>query len=276
MQTVNVESNLIAFWEHAAAGILYAVAVFIGERCYSRIANTHPSYRRVRLGGFVALWAILNAASLFCPTYWWLVLLITTIPLMVVMYRELNQFWQIGIVGADREVQSGINYAKSLSMCKNSIRFLGIGASKLTDNRETFRKAIDRCHRTAPVRFLLSQPNHPGLQDFARMAGKGEDSYQRTVTESLRFIASLRNTDKKNIEVRFYRQFPAFRLMFIDDRICLMSYYIMGKGNGSNIPQLQIVKNPGTQDTQALYFGFEEYFEKIWNDSTIWDFQEFL
>ena len=58
------------------------------------------------------------------------------------------------------------------------------------------------------------------------------------VKESLRFIASLRDREQKNITVRFYQQFPAFRLMFIDDAICLMSYYIMGKGDGSKLPPI--------------------------------------
>jgi hypothetical protein len=108
------------------------------------------------------------------------------------------------------------------------------------------------------------------------MAGKDQESYQSTVRESLRFIASLRKKEAKNINVRFYQEFPAFRLMFIDGTICLMSYYVMGKGDGSNLPQLHIIKTPGSQDIEALYFGFTEYFEKMWNDSKDWNCEEFL
>jgi len=252
------------------------VAVFIAERLYSRTARKNPSYRRLRLLAFILLWALLNVGLFALISGWWLALLITSIVLVVVVFKELNQFWQIGLVGADREVKSGIDYVAALGMCKNSFHFLGIGAAKLTQNQKAFRDAIDRCNRTEPVRLLLSRPDAPELGRFARMAGKAEESYQSTVRESLRFIACLQNKEAKNISVRFYQQFPAFRLMFIDGTICLMSYYVMGKGDGSNLPQLHIIKTPGSQDIEALYFGFTEYFEKMWNDSKDWDPEEFL
>jgi hypothetical protein len=58
--------------------------------------------------------------------------------------------------------------------------------------------------------------------------------------------------------------------------ICLMSYYVMGKSDGSNLPQLHIIKTPGTLDNESLYFAFSEYFDKMWEDSDPWDFKEFL
>jgi hypothetical protein len=258
------------------ASILYAIAVYLGERIYSGAARKNPAYRRLRLLAIVVLWILLNVGFFLLVSSWWLALLITSIVLGVVVFKELNQFWQIGLVGADREVRVGIDYATALGMCKQSFHFLGIGAAKLTQNQKAFRDAIDRCNRTEPVRLLLSRPDEPELERFARMAGKSEESYQSTVRESLRFIASLRNNEEKNIQIRFYPQFPAFRLMFIDGTICLMSYYVMGKGDGSNLPQLHIVKIAGSQDIEALYFGFSVYFEKMWNESQDWDPREFL
>jgi hypothetical protein len=276
LQAANSGSTINALAISIIAGILYAVAVGIGEQIYSRSAHRNPSYRRLRLLAFVFLWIVVNVLSFALVSGWWLGLLITSIVLVVVIFKELDQFWQIGLVGADREVKSGIDYGSALGMCKHSFHFLGIGAAKLTQDQKAFRDAIDRCNRTEPVRLLLSRPDAPELGRFSQMAGKDVESYQSTVRESLRFIASLRNKEAKNINVRFYHQFPAFRLMFIDGTICLMSYYIMGKGDGSNLPQLHIIKTPGSQDIEALYFGFAEYFEKMWNDSNDWDSQEFL
>ncbi len=276
MQAANANSTLNAIAINIIASSVYGAAVFVGERFYSRTARKNPSYRRLRLLAFVVLWALLNVSLLALTSDWWLALLITSIVLVVVVFKELNQFWQIGLVGADREVKSGIDYVAALSMCKNSFHFLGIGAAKLTQNQKAFRDAIDRCNRTEPVRLLLSRADAPELTRFAQMAGKDEESYKSTVRESLRFIASLQNREAKNISVRFYRQFPAFRLMFIDGTIYLMSYYVMGKGDGSNLPQLHIIKTPGSLDIEALYFGFAEYFEKMWTDSNDWDPMEFL
>jgi hypothetical protein len=273
---MNFKAQMSAIELGVISNVLYTAAVIAAQYIYSRTAHRNPSYRRIRFVGFVCVWGIWNIASFCLLADWWLVFLITSVIMAGIVFQELNQFWQIGLVGADQEIKSGINYVTALGMCNNSFRFLGIGAAKLTQNREVFRDAIDRCNRAAPVRLLLSRPDDPELEQSARNARREKDSYKTTVTESLRFIASLHNEERKNIEVRFYRTLPAFRLMFIDDSICLMSYYIMGKGDGSNIPQLHIIKTLGVQDTQALYFGFNEYFEKIWNDSEAWNFMEFL
>jgi hypothetical protein len=276
VQPANANSTINAIALNVIASILYAAAIYAGERFFARTAHSNPSYRRLRLFGFVLLWILVNVGSFAQLSGWWLVLMLTSTTLGVVVFKELDQFWKIGLVGADREVKGGIDYGAALGMCKHSFQFLGIGAAKLTQNQKAFRDAIDRCNRTEPVRLLLSRPDAPELARFAQMAGKNEESYQTTVRESLRFIASLHHKEAKNISVRFYQQFPAFRLMFIDGAVCLMSYYIMGKGDGSNLPQLHIIKTPGAQDTEALYFAFTEYFEKIWNDSKDWNCQEFL
>lgn len=276
MQAIDPGSTGTALFINIVASALFALAVLVGERLYSRIAHRNPAYRKWRLLAIVSAWIVANIAVYAFLSGWPVFLLITSITLSVTLFNELNQFWQIGLVGADREVRGGIDYGTALGMCQHSFSFLGIGASKLTQNQKAFRDVIDRCNRATPVRLLLGRPDAVELERFAQMAGKDKDSYKRTVTESLRFIARLRNGEAKNISVRFYEQFPAFRLMFIDESICLMSYYIMGKGDGSNLPQLHVVKTPGSQDTQALYFGFAEYFEKIWNNSNEWDFKEFL
>src|SRR5207249_2998478 len=134
------------------------------------------------------------------------------------LYRELNQFWRIGLVGADPEVKCGIDYARALGLCSNSLDFLGIGASKLTEKKPAFENAISRCDRSdKPIRFLLSSPENARLQRIARSAGQDPTAYQKRVRDSLREIADLRTRREKNIRVRFYKEIPAFRLMFIDD-----------------------------------------------------------
>ena len=86
----------------------------------------------------------------------------------------------------------------------------------------------------------------------------------------------MRNEEQKNIRVRLYKDFQAFRLMLINDSICLMSYYILGKGDGSNLPQLHIVKTASARDVDSLYYGFSAYFSKMWDDSQEWNFRDFI
>ena len=162
------------------------------------------------------------------------------------MWKELNQFWQLGLVGAGRKIAAGLDYKQSLSLCSNSLGFLGIGASKLTREWKEFEGAIDRCHRpNRPIRLLLCDPGNEELIRMVRQAGRGPDEYQNTVKDSLRKIATLRIQREKNIKVRFYKELPLFRLMFIDDSLCLASHYVFGEGDGSQLPQLHVRKTIG-------------------------------
>ena len=260
------------------ANAVFSVLLYVGQTIYAKTANRNPSYRRVRFGLIISAWVVLNVVAMaLCTQIWPWFLVTSLVPVAILVGSELNQFWKIGLVGADKQVGAGIDYVKALGMCQNSLDFLGIGAGKLVQNKKDFKLAIDRCNREdRPVRLLLIQPTDPGLERIARMAGKDAQAYRKAVVESLRYIAQLRNEEQKNIRVRLYKDFQAFRLMLINDSICLMSYYILGKGDGSNLPQLHIVKTASARDVDSLYYGFSVYFGKLWDDSQEWNFQDFL
>lgn len=256
---------------------IFCVLLACSQIIYAKTAKRNPAYRRLRFGLIISGWVALNVVLALCTQIWPQFLVISLIPMAIVVGSELNQFWKIGLVGADKEVGAGINYVNALTMCQNSLDFLGIGAGKLVQNQNEFKIAIDRCNRAdRPVRLLLIQPTVPGLERIARMAGKNPQAYRNGVIESLRFIARLRNEEQKNVQVRLYKDFQAFRLMLINDSICLMSYYVLGKGDGSNLPQLHIVKTASARDVDSLYYGFSTYFGKMWDDSEEWNFQDFL
>ena len=256
----------------------YAALASGAQLLIGYMTNSSPVWRRRRLiltvAGAIAVAASIIAwggADSFAVTLLFSLLICRTI------FAELNQFWRIGLMGADRELQSGVDHAKALDLCQSSFRFLGIGASKLTSKREVFERAIDRCDNPHdPICFLLSRPDAEGLERIARMAGRDRAAYQKTVQESLRVISSLRIDRSKNIEVRFYKEFPAFRLLFLNGNICLASHYVLGKGTGSDLPQLQIVRSDGAGDKASLYYGFEYYFNSLWQDAETWDFRSYI
>lgn len=275
MQSPPPETELIY---GVIAHAIYAALVFGLGRLRNRIAVQNPRNRRLVPGLILGAWIFFNFAyAYFIREYSYVFLLVSTLLSAWVLFQEVNQFWRIGLVGADAEIRKGIEYSKALGLCSNSIEFLGIGASKLTEPNQPFEKAIDRCNSpTRPIRFLLSSPDSIGLQNIARNAGVDETSYQERVRRSLRVIAGLRKDRAMNIEVRFYGEFPAFRLMFIDDEICLASHYVLGKGDGSQLPQLQIIKRSASRDISSLYYGFRSYFDNIWQESEAWDFKKYL
>lgn len=276
MQASTVASSVHEVIFSVIGSALFSILIWVGHTIYAKTAKRNPAYRRLRLGSIVFTWVALNIVALFVQLWPWF-LVISLIPIAIVLWGELNQFWTIGLVGADKEVHAGIDYVSALSMCQNSLDFLGIGAGKLVQNQKEFKVAIDRCNRgDRPVRLLLIHPTDPGLERIARMAGKDPQAYRNGVIASLRFIAQLRNDQQKNIQVRLYKDFQAFRLMLVNDSICLMSYYILGKGDGSNLPQLHIVKPSSARDVDSLYYGFSAYFGKIWDDSQEWNFRDFI
>lgn len=278
MQAGSADSTIHDVIIGVIGNAIFWALLALGQMAYAKLAKRNPAYRRLRFGLMFFAWIILNVC-IFVLTFhmWYWVLVVSLIPMAIIVGSELNQFWKIGLVGADKEVRAGIDYVSALRMCQNSLDFLGIGAGKLVEHHNEFKAAIDRCSREdRPVRLLLVHPDNPGLERIARNAGKDPQAYRKGVTESLRFIARLRNDEEKNIRVRLYTDFQAFRLMLINDSICLMSYYILGKGDGSNLPQLHIVKTSTARDVESLYYGFSTYFGKMWDDSQEWNFHDFL
>jgi hypothetical protein len=166
---------------------VFAALVALTHWVVSKITRGHPRTRKLRLLVIVIVWIGsgvvygLLALPMFC--YF---LVAGILILGFVAYRELDQFWRVDLVGVDVRIQDGINYEQSLRMCSTSLDFLGVGASKLTNNREIFQGAVDRCERPGrAVRLLLSRPDNEGLRRIARKAGTDQNAYQKRVRESL-------------------------------------------------------------------------------------------
>ena len=261
------------------ASLILAALNWLG-RYLSMHWRPNPRSRPLSLLGLGVLWLLTNV---------WVIrtenvepfsfFLLTTLTLLFVLWREVWPLYRVGIQGADLKVSSGLDYKRALALCKNELDFLGTGAAKLTATGPDFEQALVRCHRAGrPVRFLLMDLGHgsPGLEEAARKEGVAPDEYRHRVVDSLRRIAQLRERRSLNIEVRLYKELPQFRLMFIDDAICLVSYNVYGEGDGSTLPQLHIVKRPTQRDVSSFYYPFREIFWSIWQKSEPWDFVRWL
>lgn len=225
------------------------------------------------------LWSILNITY----TYYGfphpeISALTTFIVFFFFLWKEMNQFSKVGLLRLDTTVHDGLDYDKALKLCTNEMAFLGIGASKLTASTE-FSAAIQRCNRpNEPIRFLLTRPNNPKLEEAARQRGVDPEEYSKNVKRSLEILRELKKDRGMNIEVRFYpnennRDFPFFRLMFIDDSLCLLSYNVFGEGDGSQLPQLHLKKFQDRRDVESFYYPFKHFFDSLWKDSSAWNFE---
>lgn len=257
---------------------VYGALLFAAKWASTRLDRSYPVAKKVVISVAALLTLTANVALYYlCDRLFPLFGTILLALVLYVFWRQLKQFWDIGLIGADRTIRSGIDYKGSLSMCYNSISFLGVGARKLTEVSPGFEEAMGRCQReNRPIRFLLCPPNSPILERAAHGAGEQADEYRRRVIESLRVIADLRTRRMWNIEVRFYEiAVPLFRLMFIDEWLCLASHYVFGEGDGSAWPQLHVRRSVSGRDVNSLYHPFSEYFEQLWATARPWDFVEY-
>lgn len=269
-----------SFLQNVVASFAYVVLVYLFDLARSTVARRLFSYDITATRSYILLvigtWiaGTVYVASHFANAGLFFLLSGATATWM--MWRELAQFWNVGLIRADRSIASGLSYEEALNLCQNEMHFLGLGASKLT-SLKGFEEAVRRCHKPGmPIRFLLSKPDNGVLGEAASRHGKDPVSYKSNVESSLRVLAELSQTKKLNIEVRFYPSghdyLPLFRLMFVNRSICLVSYYVFGEGDGSQLPQLIVRRLEDKRDAESFYFAFEMYFTKLWAESEPWDF----
>ena len=200
-----------------AAGILLLGLDALLKWAHSKL-TLKPAGRVWRVVAIGLFWILINTAyAYFFARGATLIILLSSLFIGWIVQSELRQFWRIGLVGADHQIQAGINFRRALGMASSSMDFLGIGAAKLTDEKVEFEAAVGRCQRPErPVRFLLCRPDNAKLIEMAQSADREHGLYQKKVLDSLRTIADLRIKRAWNVRVKFYTEIPTFRLMFID------------------------------------------------------------
>lgn len=260
------------------ANVIYGGLILALRLTRIQVERSHPGAKRISLaiiciGALVGNVVLYEFAGVWFPLFSTLILAIA----FFALWSHLMEFWGVGLIGADRHIGTGMNYARSLETCHNSLAFMGVGARKLTECTQEFERALQRCNRpTRPIRFLLCYPNSKILVKAAQSADKSPEAYIQVVKTSLKVIAGLRTRRQWNIEVRFYDSLPLFRLMFIDDWLCLASHYVFGEGDGSEWPQLHIRRSQAERDVNSLYHPFQQHFDELWEKSQVWNFTDFL
>jgi hypothetical protein len=186
-----------------------------------------------------------------------------------VIFWTLSDVAKVGITNAYLTTRQGISAEASLKQVRKDLSFLGIGAKKLTDSPE-FEKMLQRCKESGgTVRFLLSHPDNKALEEVAKRNDRDDLSYRSRVKESIREIFSKTSRSGINFEVRTYDlhqkiALPHFRLMFIDDKLCIFSQVFWSKGEGLDNPQLILTKSKGAIEG-SLFWGYRQYFTDLWD-----------
>lgn len=269
-----------------AAETIFLIILFIVGKFWNSfnmmLRKKNPNSPRITLLLLFLIWIGMNTTILYLTSYEnqvniiFMSFFILSSLILFYTYREqINQFWAVGLSGADKNLIDGIDFDQSLKLCQYQLDFLGVGAAKLTKSKE-FENALVRCCQSRPIRFLLCKPDDLNLASAAKRAGRSTDEYRNIVTESLKKIANLKKHRDLKIEVRYYTDKPMWRLMFINKSICLLgSYSDFGRDDGTNLPQLHIVKLEDSYP-QSFFHALELYFEKLWENAEPWDFEAYI
>lgn len=178
---------------------------------------------------------------------------------------------KLGIIGADAEIQSGLDYKNALARINDGFDLIGISGAKLTSHSDDFEKAIERVTaKNHQVRLLLC---HPGcaIERLESLAGVNKGKYLATTKQSFTLLANLKQRFGNNLSIRLYKptdesQFPAFRIMFINSELCLVSPNVPGAARqGRSLPQLHVSDEAAFGSEPTLYASFKKTFEQAWS-----------
>jgi len=172
--------------------LVYSVMIFLWKHYSANLIRFSPRWPARSFFVMSSLWVLASTILFYSvrnSEYPFFVhfssfLLISAIFLFFI-WRELSQFWHVGLTGADSNIKSGLDYNHALRLCRNQLVFLGTGAAKLTHAPE-FEKALLRCRQDHPIKFLLMKPDDSSLEHAAKRAGKPPDEFKRVVISSLR------------------------------------------------------------------------------------------
>lgn len=262
-----------ALFDAVFATIVIAVLIYVGKRV-SRARFLANYSLRARLIVAIGLLAILCAAGVLLNFSAVVLLVFVFATFAILVFWVLRDLSSVGITNAFATTRQGVSAEDSLRLVKHDLAFLGIGAKKLTATDE-FDAMLRRCTEAGgSLKFLLSSPENTALEELARRNGRDDLSYRSRVKESIREIFKRATAAGAAFEVRLYDlnqeiALPHFRLMFIDDRLCVFSQLVWSGGEGLDNPQLILRRNDSSAGS-SLYKGYWDYFETLWElDTTI-------
>ena len=181
---------------------------------------------------------------------------------------------KLGIMGADAEIEKGLDYKSAIKKVDKGFEFLGIGASKLTADSDAFEDAVARMSRKQlQIRMLLCDPRSSAIEGLESRAGVGVGRFRTNVNRSFTLLNELHRRFPHTLLIRLYdaksdNDLPPFRLMFINQNECLVSQNILGADKeGKRLPQLLLHSDRLFDSEPTFYFSYKRLFEQLWDRS---------
>lgn len=170
---------------------------------------------------------------------------------------------------------SSFSYVEAINASNTSFRLLGVGADKVTSNKEEFDNMIERVMgHEGIVRLLMLDPNSYSVivnqrreEEFIKFQQNIKNSLYR-IAETINLLGCQKYLKIKSYFVHQRDNMPPFRLTFVDEERCIVSPRDFSEGNRAEIQPQLIFRKSATQGGLGYYGAFHTYFESLWRQST--------
>ncbi len=151
------------------------------------------------------------------------------------------------------------------SVVKN-YRFLGVSAEKVITNTTNFKQIVEsKAFKNATFEFiLLNYKATDTIRKHAEREGEDPKALAKRLESFIIDLANMKKKFEKRINVYLYDTIPIFRLVFVDDAKCFVSFYGAENQKGVTVPQLVFQKT-----VKSYYTAFEGFYSFIKNSSKL-------
>jgi cytidyltransferase-like protein len=267
MRKLRVNERLVL----TVVGICTAVFFGFCALTFQFYSKTIALFVAERLASQTSVDAALLAGRIepFFGWFSWVALCMSASGIFVFFYGQ--RLARLAIVGADHSPSFGLSYVSALERVNSSMRFLGVGAYKITCEDE-FAAAADRVfeHRNGRMDFLLCDPLSNVLPTYAKARKKSSAEHFQHLRESLERLRAYKASNPNRVKIKFYRaddllRQAATRLMFINNEECVVTPQSFGGDDmGTKQPQLLLAKSASSNTEANLYRSFQTYFDLQW------------
>lgn len=206
-----------------------------------------------------AIWAYLTDSDIWKSANFVIVALIAaSVFLLIKLLRERSKYAiSLGIFSD----KGGNNAISAVSESTAQFYFLGISGNR-TVNSSEFEQAVVKLARSgASVKFLLLNPSSPLVARRAGDEGSSADVWEHDIKATSRRLKDIATKNSVTIEVRYYEDYPLWRMLVVDRKIIYLNYYLDRK-RFTDSPQVVLKKTE-----TGLINAYVKYFDNLWSSA---------
>ena len=183
-----------------------------------------------------------------------LIMLCIILIILLLMKRKKNEIG-IDCIYTKEANPSLDDYITSIT---SSFYFWGISANRTVNNINLREKLVKIGHKNGEIKFLLLDPNSSTLERKAKDENVDPDNLRKDIQATIQRLKSYVEKYNIKIEIRFYTDFPIWRLCVIDNKKIYLNYFLSNQqGPESPLIEIRPVSN-------GIFGGFIKEFNETW------------